>query len=73
MSQDPFKACIQCLIIIAMVISGTVYLTGWGIEGSTGEMAVAAALIWGVRITGELAVLAVALWVTLGVISGLFK
>ena len=73
MNQDPLKASIQCLIIMAMVISGVVYVTGWGNEGSTGEAAVVGALIWGAMITGQLAVLAVALWVTLDVIAGLFK
>jgi hypothetical protein len=66
MSQDPFNASIQCVFLVAMVISGVVYLTGWGIEGSSGQMAVAGAIIWGVTITGQLLVLAVALWMLLG-------
>jgi hypothetical protein len=62
MSKDPFKASIQCAMIVAMVISGIVYLTGWGIEGSSGNMAVVGAIFAGVYFTGHLLVLAVALW-----------
>jgi hypothetical protein len=62
MSKDPFNASIQCVFVVGMVISGIVYLTGWGIEGTSGELAIAGALIAGVYYTGQLVVLAVALW-----------
>lgn len=66
MSKDPFKASIQCLMIITLAISMIVYFTdfaGLHSGSSSGEMAVGAALFAGVYITGHLAVLAAALWV----------
>jgi hypothetical protein len=69
MSRDPLKASMQCTVLIALVTSGIVCLTGWGIEDTSGGTAVLAALMWGITITVELAVLAVVLWV----LSGLFK
>ena len=68
MSSDPFKASIQYLIIVALVISAIAYVVIGHDAGDASE-AVVGALIYGVTITGHLAVLAVALWV----LSSFFK
>jgi hypothetical protein len=62
MSEDPFKASIQCAAMVAAVISVIYYLMN-GYLGDYRPEHVVEAMFAGVTITGHLVVLAVALWV----------
>lgn len=69
MSNDPFKAGIQCVLIVGLVLSVLIYLTGWRIDQYPGSDALFLAFGLGYSITVYLTIGAVALWVT----SGFFK